>query len=49
MSPRGKRNVAKQAFMPLAKSHPELSAQWNPTKNVNVAPNYVNANNTWPI
>ena len=44
MTQRGKRNVAKSAFEPLAKTHPELAAQWHPTKNGNVTPNDVWAN-----
>lgn len=49
MTQRGKRNVAKTAFEPLAKTHPELAAQWHPTKNGNVTPNDVKANNCWEI
>ena len=44
MTQRGKRNVAKTAFEPLAKTHPELAAQWHPTKNDKVTPNDVWAN-----
>jgi hypothetical protein len=44
MSQTGQNLRAKKAFVPLAKSHPLLAAQWHPTNNEHLTPADVWAN-----